>query len=175
MPHEIHNRKRTLFLYQQGRGVEVTGYQKGYKGLIDVINFNGGSIGDTKGLVDSHLTINGDYNPPNEDKTNKAVSEARNATIACEFILGTDKTRFRKLMEDLENSFTQGDVKYPVDITELYKLLTNWKQFVPTNRRSAHPSEAAFTNFGTEEIQDTTFSNIGQVNRAPQPDITTIQ
>ena len=104
----------------------------------------------------------------------KAVSEARNITIVCAFILGEDKTQFGKLMEDLENSFTQGDEKYPVDLTEAYKLLTNWKQFMQSACRSA-PLEAAFMNAGTEKLPDMTFSNIGQVPRAPQLDITTIQ
>ena len=78
----------------------------------------------------------------------KVVSIASNATIMCAFILGADKTRFGNLMEDMEKSFIQCDDKYPVDLTEAYKLLTNWKHFVPPARRSA-PTESAFTNVGT--------------------------
>ena len=77
-------------------------------------------------------------------------------------------------MEDMENMFTQGEDKNPENITEAYKLLTNWNQFVPPSRRSA-PSEAAFKNVRTEELAYTTFTNIGQGRRALQPEIATIQ
>ena len=126
----------------------MTKYHKAYKGIIDVIDFNDGSIRNKKGLIEAGLTINGAQKPPTEDETKKAVAKERKITIACVFILGADKTQFGKLMEDMEKSFTQCDDKYPVDLTEAYKLLTNWKHFVPPACRSA-PIESSFTNVGT--------------------------
>ena len=123
-------------------------YHKGYKGLIDVIDFNDGSIGNNKGLIEVRLNINGSHNPPTEDEMKNSVSKARKSNIVCMFVLGAEKTQFGKMMEDLEKSFTQGDDTYPVYLTESYKLLTNWKQFVPPNFSSA-PSEAEFTNVVT--------------------------
>ena len=48
--------------------------------------------------------------------------------IAYLFVFGADKIRFGKLLEDIENAFTQGDDKFPADLTHAYKLLKNWKQ-----------------------------------------------
>ena len=37
-------------------------------------------------------------------------------------------TRFRKLLEDLENSYNHGNDRYPNTVTESYKIFMNWKQ-----------------------------------------------
>ena len=93
-------------------------YHKGYKGLIDVIKFNIGYIRNDKGLIEVRLTINGAHKPPTKYEMKNSVSKSRNSTIACMFVLGVYKTQFGMLMVYLENSYTQGDDKYSVDLTE---------------------------------------------------------
>jgi hypothetical protein len=53
---------------------------------------------------------------------------AKEQYLACAFILGADKTRYGRMLEDLKNSFTQGVDKYPKNMTDAYNLLVNWKQ-----------------------------------------------
>jgi hypothetical protein len=43
-------------------------------------------------------------------------------------MLGSDKARFGRLLENLENDYLQGHNNYPTSITAAYNLLTNWKQ-----------------------------------------------
>jgi hypothetical protein len=170
MPHAVYDCKRSLFLYRQDRETTVPEYHKQFKSLVDVIEYNGGSLGADRGLIVSKLEAAG-VNPASASQSEKetATTEARDTTIACAFILGADKSRFGKLMEDLENAYTQGDDKYPTDLTDAYKLLTNWKQD-PRNlaqvvRRNETVPGVAFTNLGVEDDDGTNeqmaFANLG--------------
>jgi hypothetical protein len=55
----------------------------------------------------------------------KAGQEQYLATV---FLHGSDRNRYGKLLEDLENDYTHGQDRYPKTITAAYSLLTNWKQ-----------------------------------------------
>ena len=110
--------------------------------MIDVIEYNGGSVGSEKHLYEANLRSAGvtvDRNVMGEQRTD-TLSLARDETIAYLFLFGADKIRFGKLLEDIEDAFTQGDDKFPTDLTHAYKLLTNWKQYVPPADDAATPT-----------------------------------
>ena len=66
--------------------------------------------------VDSNVT---------EEQQIDALSLARDKTIEYLFLFGVDNIRFGKILEDIENTFTQGYDKFPTDLTHAYKILTN--------------------------------------------------
>ena len=87
--------------------------------MIDVIEYNGGSVGAEQHLYEAHLRSAGvavDSNATEEKRTD-ALSLARDETIAYLFLFGADKIRFGKILEDIENTFTQVDDKFPTDLT----------------------------------------------------------
>ena len=43
------------------------------------------------------------------------------------FMLGADKYRFGKLIEDLENQHTQGMKAFPSTLSSAFGLINNWK------------------------------------------------
>ena len=57
-----------------------------------------------------------DINVTGEQQTD-ALSTARDETIYYLFLFGADKIRFGKLLEGIENTFTQGDDKFPTYLT----------------------------------------------------------
>ena len=160
--------KRTLLAYRQGRDQTVPEYYKLFKGLIDVIEYNSGSIGAEQGLYENHLRKAGVTvdDKVTEAQRSDALSLARDETIAYLFLFGADKNRFGKLLEDIENAFTQKDDRFPTDLTEAYKLLTNWKQYVPPRRGNGAGNEVSLTNIGNEE--DMSFANLGGDNTRVQ-------
>ena len=48
--------------------------------------------------------------------------------LACTFLVGSDRTRYGKLLEDLQNDHTQGTDNYPATLQQAYSLLVHWKQ-----------------------------------------------
>ena len=67
--------------------------------------------------------------------------------------MGSDRTRYGKLIEDLENEHTQGVNKYPHTLTTAYSLLVHWKQNPKnlTRMLGSNNDGVAFTMTGDEE------------------------
>lgn len=85
---------------------------------LNVIKYNVGTIGDDTGMIEAHLVnIRASTETPPEEELKQATNGAKDATIACAFVLGADKASFGKLVENLENDFTQGVNQYPMDLT----------------------------------------------------------
>ena len=108
--------------------------------------------------VDSNVT---------EEYRTDALSLSRDETIAYLFLFCADKIIFGKLLEDIENAFTQGDDNFPTDLTHAYKLLTNWKQYVPPRGRRSDTGDISFANIGANGVGITkqmSFTNIGGDN-----------
>jgi hypothetical protein len=157
MPHAIHESIRSLYNCVQGEHTDVPDYYKNFKSRLDVVVYNGGAFGVNTGIVDEVLkesNVIPAQATPDEVKDAESKSKERAAAVA--FLLGADKKRYGKLVEDLENSFTQGEDRYPKDLTGAYKLMINWKQEhrdvikmvrAPPNANA----EVSFTNVGEEE------------------------
>jgi hypothetical protein len=47
----------------------------------------------------------------------------RERVLAWAFLFGSDKNCYRKLLEDLENAYTQGNDTYPTSLQQAYTLL----------------------------------------------------
>ena len=150
-PHAIYDCKRRLYIQRQDKEMTVPDYYKMFKNNVDVVEHNGGTLGIEEGVVKMVLAENGlTMSGANEGQMSNAQAKAREYSLACAFILGADKIRFGKLLEDLENSYTQGDDKYPKTMTDAYKLLVNWKQDPRNLMRAVRPGtttgEVAFVN-----------------------------
>ena len=62
-----------------------------------------------------------------QQEMTKYQAVVREASLSYNLLLVADKTRFVKLVEDLDNSYTQGKDRYPKIITGSCKFLTNCK------------------------------------------------
>ena len=62
------------------------------------------------------------------DVLKAAEKYAKEQYLACTFIFGADRKRYGRLLENLENDFTQKTERWPKTITDAYSLLINWKQ-----------------------------------------------
>ena len=57
----------------------------------------------------------------------QSQATTREASLACTFLQGTEKAIFRKLVEDIENEYTQSQEQHHSKKTETYKFLVNCK------------------------------------------------
>jgi hypothetical protein len=62
------------------------------------------------------------------DQLRDAEDAAMERVHACAFLLGSDRIRYGKLLEDLENDYTQGRDNYPSTLQHAYSLIVHWKQ-----------------------------------------------
>jgi hypothetical protein len=90
--------------------------------------------------------------------------EAVERYYAVAFLLGSDHVRYRKLIEDLENAYLQGQNNYPKRVQDVYTLLVNWNQDLRNMVRvsGAGGDGVVFTNNAVEsEESRTTLATIG--------------
>jgi hypothetical protein len=89
----------------------------------------GGGIGPDPALVEQILARDGNTTATAAtDELNATKEGAIEEYLAMAFLMGADRNRYGKLIEDLENAFTQGQDNYPRTVTGAYTMLTTWKQ-----------------------------------------------
>ena len=147
-PHALHEAKRRFYLSTQDKNATCQAYLERFKNHIEVIEHCGGTV-DEKVLIDDELILNGvTRNSASSDELSQATTTAREQYMACAFLVGSDRDRYGKLVEDLENDHIQGSDKYPKTLTNAYSLLVHWKQS-PKNLMRAlggNNDGLAFTN-----------------------------
>jgi hypothetical protein len=96
---------------------------------VDVVKTSGCSIAGLTGVEDAIITEHG-YN--RGDTTNAQLAKVQAKTTerstAIASLIGCDRSRSGRLIEDLENDYIQGRNHYPTTVADAYNLLTNWKQ-----------------------------------------------
>jgi Zinc knuckle len=88
---------------------------------------------------------------PEQMKAMKAVAKERYLAVA--FILSADQSRYGQYIEDLENSFLQGQVKYHKTLTAAYNSIIKWKQDPRNMMQAIGPINGgvSFTNFTSKD------------------------
>ena len=171
MPQAIYECKRRVYTNRQDKEMSVPDYFRTFKNNIEVVQHNGGSFGIEEGLVAEQLKeVGSDFATATPAQLTIAQDEAKDMSMAVAFVLGADRGRFGKLIEDLENSYTQGTDKYPKTLTDAYKLLANWKQDIrpsctPVNNHNNNTgSELAFANVDEDGKDDETGTALATVD-----------
>jgi hypothetical protein len=87
------------------------------KNNVEVTEYCGRAVSKDPGLVDAELVIAAGFTQANAtpDQLHDAEDAARERVLVCAFLTGSDRIRYRKLLEELENDYTQaGQEQLPV-------------------------------------------------------------
>jgi hypothetical protein len=128
--HARHSKALRKFAnFHQDKNNNSQEYYQRYKNQVEVAEHCGVDIGVDLEVIEETLQELGltmASSTPDQVKVAKEVS--REEYLACAFLLGADRKRYGKLMEDTENVYIQKDDKYPKTLVEAYNLLIHWKQ-----------------------------------------------
>ena len=129
LPHSLYESTRRFYMTVQGKYMTTQAYLEQFQNMIDVIGHTGGMVGHQPGIERAIMRERG-IDPTNATTMQQMEIEkdAQNRYLAVALMLGSDKARFGRLLENLENDYLQGQNNYPTSITAAYNLLTNWKQ-----------------------------------------------
>ena len=162
LSHSIHEALKRYYNCAQGRYATTQAYMEHFQNVIDVVTTSGGSIAGHSGVEDAIIA-----DMPGEVLTRETLTDvqlkkvqedtvARSTAIA--FLLGCDRSRYGKLIEDLENDCLQGRNNYPTTVVAAYNLLTNWKQENRAGWRAPTTDGVAFAN--ADDGKKTTKRNV---------------
>ena len=86
---------------------------------------------------------------PTEEEIKKASQRTKEKYLAVALLTAADRSRFGKLVKDLENDFTKGQNIYPTSVTAAYNLLMNYKCHQKTGVQVAGDGDRlSFANVG---------------------------
>ena len=54
---------------------------------------------------------------------------AKDMYLACAFLCQSDRKRYSRLLEELENYFTKGNSNYPTDLVTAYRIIIEYKNW----------------------------------------------
>ena len=150
VPLSIHLAKRQFFLLSQGRNT-VGEYYEQFKNQTDVLDHIGAGIGDDDAITKQVLRSQG----INTDDATEAQEDAAEIQgiewyLALAFLMGSDRSRFGRLLEKLENDFTAGHDNYPKTLTDAYNMLLEWKDDPRLLMRMAGNDGISFTTTSGE-------------------------
>ena len=115
LPQAIHEAKRRFYQQCQGKYMNAQDYLEQFTNHVDVLTHVGAVIGPDTSIVASLAGMNATTGLPNP-ATDAHRIEARELYLAVSFLLGADRARYGKLIEDLENNFLQGQHLFPKTI-----------------------------------------------------------
>jgi hypothetical protein len=93
-----------------------------------VVEHCGGSVSNHDAVIDKHLKERLLTRSRAMAAQLKRLKQRPEEYLACAFLLASDRKRYGKLIEDLENDHIQKNDKYPKTLVEAYNLLVHWKQ-----------------------------------------------
>ncbi len=152
-PQALQEAVRRFYSLQQGRDMSTQSFLDRFQNNMDVIEHGGGTVGMYPGLQEAVLKEQKiDKDTADDPTLLAAVTIGQERFIACAFLFASDRGRFGKLLEDLENGFLQDQNNYPDTLTQAYNLLINWKQTSSNFQRYQGPINdgVAFTTKGDE-------------------------
>jgi len=166
-PHALHEAKRRFYLMSQGKGVSCQNYFESFQNAVEVLEYCGGEIGTDIGLVERALaSLNVTLDTATPEQLALSKDYAKQAYLACAFLLGADRNRFGKLIEDTENDYVKGQDRYPKTVLAAFNLMIYVKQDPQNIMRMLGTTSdgVAFTNLGEDD--DTVHANIGKKDKS---------
>ena len=155
VPLSIHLSKRHFFLLSQGRNT-VGEYYDQFKNQTDVLEHIGAGIGNDEAIMKQVLRSQGiDIDEATEAQEEAAETEGTQWYLVLAFLMGSDRSRFGRLLEKLENDFTAGNNNYPKTLTDAYNMLLEWKDDPRLLMRMAGNDGVSFATNVLDAEQDT--------------------
>ena len=145
LPQAIQDSKRRLYQFYQSRHMTTSEYFEQFTNLVNVIGHIGGTLGMEEGIFEQVAKAN---NKEISDLTNTEQRIAKDQYLASLFIFGTDRSRYGRLLDKLQNEYLQGYDGYPKTIQAAYNLVSNWKMEQPFGRNQALSNDGI--SFATE-------------------------
>jgi hypothetical protein len=154
LPLALYQSKANLYSLRQGN-MSNHDYLQRFQNLVDVATAYNGQLYD-QAIIDiaterAHPgTQYSALSDPQQLAIQSASAELYHATM---FIFQSDRRRYGKLSEELENSFTKGNDDYPDNLVSAYHLINEYKCWKPPSS-TPDPTGVAFSQKGAKGKQD---------------------
>ena len=148
LPLALYQAKSSLYSLRQA-SMSNHDYLQRFQTLVDVAMSYHGQLHDQAilDIVTERLHPGTQYSALSTNQQETVQTASSDLYLATMFIHQSDRRRYGKLSEDLENSFTKGNDDYPQNLVSAYHLINEFKCWQP-KPNSPDSSGVAFTSKG---------------------------
>ena len=147
LPQALSESVRRLHNCVQTKHMTTQVFMERFQNLVDVIEYSGGCIGMHPGILKAlFIEKQIDRSRLSDIEREEIEKEAQGRYLAMTFILNSDRNKYGKMLEDLENGYLHGVDNFPKTMTSAYNLLTNWKQDTRNMLRGPANDGVSFAN-----------------------------
>lgn len=166
--HALQDAKRRYYSMFQDRNMSCQVYLERFRNHVQVIEHCGGAVVDLM-MVIKMLPDGIEFdNATLEDMLN-AQEDAKEKHLGTAFIVHADRSRYGKLIEDLENTYVQGIDRYPESLDKAYTLLMFWKHDPRNTARMLGSSSDGIAFAQSDSDDGTVFAQSGAPNDYNKP------
>jgi hypothetical protein len=143
--HSLQESMKRYYNCSQGKFATTQAYLEHFQNMVDVVVHSGGQIAGHPGVRALIMAERGSVEIALTAEQRAEIElEVTSRSTAIIFLMGCDRTRYGKLIEDLENDFLTGAQQLSLNTAAAYNLLTNWKQ---DNRHGWRPPSSDAVSF----------------------------
>ena len=135
---------RKLINMKQDPRESLASFNKRFEAQVEVAEEVWGLLIPTKLRSTAQATV--EYQQNVDGSTTPVVAQApefptddevkyANRFKACLFLAGVDRQRYKKVVDDMNNEYVAGNVKYPESVPEMFKLLSNQRGVGDFNKK----------------------------------------
>jgi hypothetical protein len=135
LPHSLHKMMRDFYSLLQGQHRSNQEYYDEFNSLVKTAQESGASIGVHPGGINEVLSKSViDPDNPTHIERSTAIKTAGERYLAVAFLLGSNKTRYGLLVEEIGNDFLRNKGSssaygtYPTSVAEAYDYLCKYKK-----------------------------------------------
>jgi hypothetical protein len=117
--HTLIDAQKRLMSMHQDQSMSPQLYLEKFKVMVQVVEHCGGQIGFNKQIVADKVKKG--------DTEIMATAEVKDAYLGILFLLGADRLRYGKMLDELEDAHSQGRDNYPGSVLEAYSMILHRK------------------------------------------------
>ena len=137
LPGSMWRAYKVLYNTTQKEEEDLKSFYDRFNNQVKVIENYGGNIGTDFNLYQQDKEYKELTESQKKQKSNieAAKDRAKDRFLGYGLLANCDKKRYGNLVEDLDNTFTFGDDKYPSTQQKAYEYLMNYKKFKPKEKK----------------------------------------
>jgi hypothetical protein len=151
--HALIDAQKRLYGMHQEPSASCQDYFEQFKVMVQVIEHCGGHIGNDERLVTAKVASG--------TSAGIAMAEVKDNYLSVLFLLGADRDRYGKMLDELEDAQSQGRNNYPGSLVEAYNMILHRKDLGKSSAATKAQQRFVPTPPVTPPINDVTFATVG--------------
>ena len=132
LPLALHQAKANFYNIRQGN-LSNAEYLEKFNNVVDIMTAYNGQLHDQAitDIATDTVHVGVDYDTLTSAQQAILQENAKDMYLACAFLCQSDRKRYVRFPEELENDYTKGNSNYPTNLVTAYRMISEYKNWQP--------------------------------------------